>query len=155
MFGSLSCSHKKHSYEYRNTGRPSMKANWDGNDYSYDGFDMMSGGNGYDISHFAAASKWYVVGYSVLYFTKVHPTHTSPLFWNPSQYLIGFGTGLKTPLSYICNRKDQLLNARIVRALVPISWFYLTIKLYRQAQSARWEFTSQSLLKASSYIHCG
>ena len=24
----------------------------------YDGFDMMSGGNGYDISHFPAASKW-------------------------------------------------------------------------------------------------
>ena len=24
----------------------------------YDGFDMMSGGNGYDISDLAAASKW-------------------------------------------------------------------------------------------------
>jgi hypothetical protein len=24
----------------------------------YDGFDMMSGGNEYDISHIAAASKW-------------------------------------------------------------------------------------------------
>lgn len=25
----------------------------------YDGFDMMSGGNGYDISHFSVASKWF------------------------------------------------------------------------------------------------
>lgn len=36
-----------------------MKENWGGLDYSYDGFDMMSGGNGYPVSHFAAASKWF------------------------------------------------------------------------------------------------
>ncbi len=40
-------------------GRQTIKENWGSLDYSYDGFDMMSGGNGYDVSHFVAASKWF------------------------------------------------------------------------------------------------
>lgn len=46
-----------------------MLENWGGKDYSYDGYDMMSGGNGYEVSHFAPSSKWYVL----LYLLYVRP----------------------------------------------------------------------------------
>jgi hypothetical protein len=43
--------HLTNTYEWRlNRGT---------SEFDYDGFDMMSGGNGYPISDFAAASKWF------------------------------------------------------------------------------------------------